>query len=90
MDNESNPTLRDRLQYVKQYERSIFVREQIDGKWRNVAISELSPERWAYYVANWVEAGITPHRVVEQPEPEKTDDCPSCIECCWPVCPSRL
>lgn len=76
MDNETernnelttppdNPTtLKDWLWRVKQYERDIFVREQIGGKWCCVAISELSPERWAYWVATWLEEDRVPTRIL--------------------------
>jgi hypothetical protein len=53
---------------LKRYERGIYVREQVDGRWGNVALSDLTPERWAYYVARWLEDGVLPCRVREPEE----------------------
>jgi len=64
-----NPqSLEDWLWYVRRYETTIFVREQIDGKWQSPALSTLPPERWAYHVARWMDRGMVPCRVREAEE----------------------
>jgi hypothetical protein len=57
---------------VRRYEAGIFVREQgPGGKWGNAALRDLSPERWAYHVARWLEEGILPVRIRESDEIER-------------------
>lgn len=56
------------LWYVRRYEATIYVREQIDGKWQSVALSTLPPERWAHHVARWLDKGMVPCRVRETEE----------------------
>jgi hypothetical protein len=53
---------------LKRYERGIFVREKVDGRWGNVALKDLTPERWAHHVARWLEKGALPCRIREQEE----------------------
>jgi hypothetical protein len=56
------------LRYVKLYERDIFVRAQVDGKWTNVALADLPPEEWADNVARWLYEGRLPVRMLEESE----------------------
>lgn len=60
------------LWYIRRYEDGIFVREQIDGKWDSVALSALSPKRWAYYLDQWLTDGHIPVRVKEDSEMAET------------------
>lgn len=53
---------------LKRYERGIYVREQVDGRWGNVALADLTPERWAHHVARWLEEGLLPCRIREPEE----------------------
>ena len=57
-------TLEIWLAYVRQYEADIFVREQINGKWETVSLGSLSPERWACWVAGWLEENVMSARVL--------------------------
>ena len=56
------------LWYVKRYEDGIFVREFIEGCWENLPLSALSPERWARHVAEWLDEGHLPVRILEESE----------------------
>lgn len=54
-DLPKSETLTDWLRRLKRNEKSIVVRERVDGNWLIVPLSDLSPERWAYWVATWLE-----------------------------------
>lgn len=56
------------LWYVKRYDKGIFVREQVKSKWRNVALADLPPDRWAFHVARWLNENALPCRVKEPEE----------------------
>ncbi len=57
-------TLAEWLWRVRRHESAIYVREKNpNGRWVTVALADLSPERWAYWVARWLEEGAVPVRV---------------------------
>lgn len=68
MSIENPETLEEWLCRLKTHEDRIFVREKIDGEWESVALSTLTPERWAYHVARWIEEGALPVYVRKEPE----------------------
>jgi hypothetical protein len=57
---------------VIQNEDHIYVREEVEGKWSSVALSQLTPAQWAKHVARWLtsfsEDGevFKPYRVVDE------------------------
>jgi hypothetical protein len=53
---------------LKRYDRGIYVSEQVDGRWGNIALADLTPERWAHHVARWLEEGALPCRIREPEE----------------------
>jgi hypothetical protein len=61
-------TLTEWFLRLKRYEREIYVREQVDGRWGNVALADLTPERWAHHVARWLAKGALPCRISEPEE----------------------
>ncbi len=61
-------TLEEWLWYVRRYENGIYVREQVEGHWTNVALVHLTPERWAYHVSGWLAEGRLPCRILEDHE----------------------
>lgn len=67
VDGETPPDdprcLTDWLWYVRHYERTIYVREQVDGRWNNVPLSALAPDRWAYHILRMQALGMVPCRV---------------------------
>jgi hypothetical protein len=61
-----NPqTLEEWLWRIRLYEKQIFVRERKkngeDG-FETVALSDVYPERWAYWVSRWLQEGAIPVR----------------------------
>lgn len=77
-DNGNRPpeepkTLEEWLWRLKRYDKGIFVREQLAGKFQNVALADLPPDRWAFHVARWLEQGMLPVRVREPEEIKKVD-----------------
>ncbi len=56
-------TLYEWLWRLKRYQDGIFVRERIEGHFRNVALSQLPPDRWAYWVARWLDENALPMRI---------------------------
>ena len=64
-------SLADWMTRIRQYENSIYVRVQVAGEWGNVALVDLSPERWGEEVARMLEAGIYPTRVLDENEIER-------------------
>lgn len=67
-------SLAEWLWRVVRYQRGIFVRELIGGHWYNVPLSALSPKRWAAHVAEWLERGHLPVRLLEERERETCPD----------------
>lgn len=62
-------TLEDWLWYTIHHQDRIFVREQDkDGKWDSIALSKITPEKWAKHVARWLEDGHLPVRVLTKAE----------------------
>lgn len=57
--------LEEFLWYIKRWEKGIFVRAQIDGKWKPVSLAELPSGRWAEYVARFIQEGALPVRIRE-------------------------
>ena len=42
------------LWYVKRYEKVILVRGQVGDKIEPVALADLPPDRWAYWMFRWM------------------------------------
>lgn len=60
---EEPATLEEWLWRIREYDRTIFVREKISGHWRTVALASVSPRCWAAHVAQWLKDGVLPVRV---------------------------
>ena len=67
-------TLEEWLVRLKRYESTIYVREQVDGKWDAVPLSELSAERWGASVARWLDEGHVPIRIRSDEEVDSSHD----------------
>lgn len=63
MKVEEIKTSEDLLAYIHEYESSIFIREQIDGKWGGYALSELSYSLRVKHIMRFVGEGIVPVRL---------------------------
>lgn len=65
-----NPeTLAAWLWYVRHHQDRIFIREKNkDGKWDSLSLSEITPEQWGKRVAQWLEGGHLPVRVLTEEE----------------------
>ena len=63
MDSREILSQADYWKYCTIHSKSIFVREEVDGRWTNSSLEGLSPERRAYHINRMLEAGIIPVRI---------------------------
>ncbi len=66
MPPEEPTTLTDWLWRVRQYENSIYIREEVNGHWKTLALGSLPPERWAAHVARMFENSMNPVRLLDK------------------------
>ena len=74
MKAEDIRTESDYWEYCTLYSNGIFVREQVNGKWDNLSLEELSPERRVYHIRRMMEAGIIPTRVLTEEETNERNE----------------
>ena len=64
--NEYQPqTLQELAAYIDRYQDSIYVREQVDGKWGAFALSELPTPCALSHALRFIQQGIIPTRIKE-------------------------
>ena len=68
MRHEEVTDLARLLEWCLTYKDSIYVREEIDGKWSNVTLGALPPKLQADWIAKWLERGHVPHRMMTDEE----------------------
>ena len=61
---EEPANLYEWLWRLKTYESSIYVRVQVDGHWKPIALADCNPEQWAVHMATWLQEGAVPVRVL--------------------------
>ena len=62
--NERLPeTLPELLDWIERYADSIFVREEISGKWKNAALGALPAKRALFHAFRFIREGRIPVRV---------------------------
>ncbi len=68
MKHEDIKTDSDYWEYCTLYSKGIFVREQVNGKWTNRSLEELSPERRVHHIKRMMTQGIIPVRILSEEE----------------------
>jgi len=52
-------------EYCMKFKDTIYVREQIDGRWKSVALGELSLDLQLKWIRCWWDRGHLPYRILE-------------------------
>lgn len=63
MKYEDIKTVEDLCDYISLYKRSIFVREEINGKWDNYSLAELPADKAIDHALEFVKGNRIPHRI---------------------------
>jgi len=63
MKYEDVKTVEDLCDYISLYKRSIFIREQIDGKWGGYSLAELPSGKAIDHALRFIKEGRIPVRV---------------------------
>lgn len=61
-------TLEELLDYCIRYSASIFVREEMEGKWDSYALQELPTRKALEHIRRWHQTGHHPVRVLAEGE----------------------
>ena len=73
-DEETPQTLEELFEYILRYADDIYVRAQRNGKWENVALSELPATEALQRAFQWVLDRHIPVRVLKTPPPATKPD----------------
>lgn len=65
MEASDVKTIGDLANYISLHKRSIYVREQIDGKWDSYSLSELPADLAIDHTLRFIQQGIVPVRIKE-------------------------
>jgi len=68
MDPKDIASQADYWMYCTIHSKSIFVREEVDGKWSSVSLENLPPARRAHHINRMMVAGIVPTRIKTEEE----------------------
>lgn len=52
------------IDYCTLYADSIYVRAQIDGRWKSVPLSQVSQDTRESYIELWLRSGMLPGRIL--------------------------